>query len=219
MLKSLRWVSLGTWLALLAVAFLTSPPSDPNTLEQVKGILVGRIAGVNTSFLALFTLMGVWPLIFIVLLAFDSTYQKVWRWPFVLGAFALGSFVLLPYLVLRRWGAPRRDPNRGWLRLLGSRWVALLLTLEAAALLAVFFFAEHAAFAQLFHRDQFTYVMFFDFVACTVAGLLLTLEDVFLRPTSPSWAWALLSAVGVPLRLVFAPLSKPALREMKEHEF
>jgi hypothetical protein len=219
MLKSLRWISLGTWLALLAVAFLTSPPSDPNTLELVKGILVGKVAGVNTSFLALFAVMGVWPLIFIVLLAFDSTEQRVWRWPFVLGSFALGSFALLPYLVLRRWGAPRRDPNFRWLRVLGSRWLALVLTLEAAGLLAVFFLGEHAAFAQRFHRDQFTYVMCFDFLACTVAGVLLTLEDVFLRPTSPSWAWALLSAVGVPLRLVFAPLSKPARREMKEHEF
>lgn len=206
MLKSLRWVSLSVWVALLAIAFLTSPDADPRTNERIGHLLQGQLDGVNLSFFALFCLMGVWPMIFAAMLAFDSRDTKVWRWPFVLGAFALGAFALMPYLVLRRWGAPRETQNVFWLRSLGSRWFALLCT-ALAALFTLLFFAggDLAGFPALFRDDQFTYVMSFDFIACTLAGVLLSLEDAAVRAHAPSWRWALGSIIGVALRLVRAP--------------
>lgn len=208
MSASLRWVALVTWLALLAVAFFTAPTSDGQTGALVMQMVRGEFTGLNVSLFALFNLMGVWPMVFMSVLAFDTTEQRVWRWPFVLGSFAGGAFVLLPYLVLRRWGAPRRPVDRRWLKIVGSRWFALALTLAAFALTALFFLGGGLhEFAALFHTNQFVYLMSFDFIACSITGVLLSIEDVALRPTSPPWAVALLPAIGAPARLVAAPLS------------
>lgn len=208
MLRSLRWVSLLLWLGLLAVAFLTAPSADPRTNERIIDLLRGHFDGVNLSFVALFSLMGVWPMLFAAMLAFDTTEQKVWRWPFIVGAFALGAFALLPYLVLRRWGVARRSGHTGLLRVLGSRWFALLCTLLSVVFTALFLGGGLGDFRALFRDDQFTYVMSFDFIACTIAGVLLSLEDSVLRPHTPSWRWSLASAIGVGFRLFVAPPSR-----------
>lgn len=176
--------------------------------EVIVKMLTGRFDGVNLSLFALFNIMGVWPMVFVVVLAFDTTEQKVWRWPFVCGSFALGAFALLPYFVLRKWGAPKRQANGWWLRVLGSRWVALALCGAAGALVTLFFASgQLAGFTALFRGDQFTYIMSFDFVACSIAGGLLAFEDSEVRPTSPSWAWSLGSVIGVSWRYFRAPLA------------
>lgn len=199
---------MATWLALLAVAFLTAPASDPNQNEVTMKLLTFQLDGINQSFVALFNLMGVWPLLFLVMLGFDTTEQRVWRWPFLLGSFILGAFALLPYLVLRRWGAPKRAPTVKWLRALGSRTFAVMLLVGAGAMCAWFIVGDVAAFARLFHTNQFAYVMSFDFIACTVAGVLLCIEDASVRPAAPGWAWSIGSAVGFSVRLVQAPLAR-----------
>ena len=209
MLASLRWVSLGIWLTLLAIAFVGSPAASPDQNAMIVKMLTFRLDGVNLSLFALFNLMGVWPMVFIVLLAFDTTEQRVWRWPFVLGSFALGAFALLPYLVLRKWGAQKRVADKAWLQALGSRWAAGFL-LSAALALSFMFFAsgDLEGFAKLFQHDQFTFVMSFDFIACSAAGVLLSLEDAAVRATSPSGLWSLGGAVGAAYRLVRSPLGR-----------
>jgi hypothetical protein len=115
--------------------------------------------------------------------------------------------VLLPYLVLRRWGAPKRPADRRWLRFLGSRWVAGALALAALALTALFFFGGGLPeFAAMLKTNQFAFLMSCDFIACTVAGLLLAVEDARVRPAaSPGW-WAIGSVIGAALRLAVTPL-------------
>jgi len=211
--KTARWVALTTWLLLLAVSFLTAPPADPNQNELTLKVLTFQLEGLNLSLVALFNLMGVWPMVFMAMLAFDTTEQRVWRWPFVLGAFVLGAFALLPYLVFRRWGAPKRAADSRWLRLLGSRGTALVLTVLGAGLVVLFFAGgDLGAFVSLCRTNQFAYVMSFDFIACTIAGVLLSLEDASARPASPTWAWSLASSVGTSARLMLAPLAQAGQR-------
>jgi hypothetical protein len=191
--------SLVLWLVLVAVAFGLSPPAAPDTNALLVKMMTGQLDGVNLSLFALFNLMGVFPMAFLALLAFDSPEQPVTKWPFVLGSFALGAFALLPYLVLRRWDLPRRAPSSWWLRLLASRGLAATLVALALGLVALFLFGDVGRFAHSFRTEQFPFVMSFDFVACCLAGVMLGREEARVRG-QPVLAWlALVPALGVPL--------------------
>jgi hypothetical protein len=196
-----RVASAVVWVALLGVAFVAAPPASPDTTDVIVKMMTGRLDGVNLPLFALFNLMGVFPMAFLALLAFDSTAQRVPKWPFVLGSFALGAFVLLPYLVLRHWGLPKREATSWWLKALGSRWFAVLLVVAALALVALFVTGDLGGFVTLFRTQQFPFVMSFDFVACCLAGALLAREEA-MRQGQPSLSWVgLVPAVGLPLVL------------------
>jgi hypothetical protein len=179
-----RLAALALWVALLALAFLTAPPASPDTGAQVVRMLTGQLEGENLSLFALFNLMGVWPAAMAVALRFDASPLK---WPFVLGSFALGAFVLLPWLVLRPWGAAPTPPTTRGGRLLGWPWLRRGLGLAFAALLALFALGDLPGFAVLWRTQQFPYVMSLDFAAMGLAAALLALERG-LSPAAPAAA-------------------------------
>lgn len=168
--RHFRWAAGGLWLALVAVAVFTSPPADPNTTALIVKMATGQLEGVNLSLFGLFNLMGVWPFAMMVALRFDRPW---WKWLFIAGSFVLGAFVLLPYLVLRRWLLPMVE-KRTWVNgLLANRWVTYALLVAGVGFLGLFLFGDLAGFRALFATQQFAYVMTFDFFAfCGAAGLL-----------------------------------------------
>jgi hypothetical protein len=172
--RTLRLAAFLLWSALLALAFLTSPPAAPDTGALLVHFMTGQLDGQNLSLFALFNLMGVWPAAMAVALRFDAS---PWKWPFVLGGFALGAFALLPWLVLRPWDGRRATSASG---LLGSRWLARALALAGAGLGLLFLVGDLPGFVVLWRTQQFPYVMSLDFAAMTLAAGLLRLE----RPTA-----------------------------------
>ncbi|MBL8951216.1 MAG: hypothetical protein JNK82_10595 [Myxococcaceae bacterium] len=168
-----RLAALALWLTLLGVSFATAPPASPDTGEVVVMMMTGRFDGVNLSLVALFNLMGVWPLAMWVALRFDRPW---WRWPFIAGSFALGAFVLLPYLVMRPWLAPREPPGSRVGRFLGHRLVHGALWLAGLGLVVLFFVGDLPGFVALWKSQQFPYVMSLDFIAMTLARGLLWVE-------------------------------------------
>jgi len=97
------------WFLLVGVAFGFAPPARPDQMAWILRLLTGQWAGENPLVVAHFQLMGIWPL------AMAALWRKEWKrpghlpaWPFLLGAFALGCFTLLPYAALRR--APELGP-------------------------------------------------------------------------------------------------------------
>ena len=215
-LASPRVVALATWLGLLALAFVFSPPASADTPDLVHRMVTGHFAGVNRSLLSLFNLMGVLPVALLALLAFDSERQRIWKWPFVLGAFALGAFALLPYLVLRTWGLPGRPATSRGLRLLAHPAFGGVLCGVALSLSSLFLAGgDFDAFVTRTHHDSFAFVMSCDCLACSIAGLLLAREDAARTPRAPPSArfwWAALPGIGLPLYLaVRRPIARGPL--------
>ena len=91
------------WLAFIGYAFLLAPPAQPDTFELIKNLSLSNTEGINPLIIALFNLMGIWPLIYGCLLFIDGRGQKIPAWPFAIGSFALGAFVLIPYLSATRF--------------------------------------------------------------------------------------------------------------------
>lgn len=189
------------WLSLLGVAFVAAPPASPDTNAVIVKMMTGQLEGVNVPLFALFNLMGVFPMAFLALLSADSREQRVPKWPFVVGSFALGAFALLPYLALRQWNLPRRELDSRALRLLGSRGFGVALLLAAVALVGLFVTGDLGGFAELLHTQQFPFVMSCDFVACCLAAAWLAREEAKVRG-QPALQWlGLIPALGLPLVL------------------
>lgn len=161
------------WLALVGVAFFTSPPAAPDTTALIVKMATGQLEGVNLSLFGLFNLMGVWPFAMIVALRFDRPW---WKWPFLLASFVGGAFALLPYLAARSWLLPQVEPRDLLGRILANRWVSRALVLGGVVFGGFFLFGDLQGFGALFRAQQFPYVMTFDFFAFCGAGVLLGLE-------------------------------------------
>lgn len=188
------------WLSLIAWATLGAPQSD-----GLDGQRVVRWLSLDGDPLpvSIFNLLGVWPLIYAAVLLRDPP-QRVPAWPFVLASFGVGAFALLPYLALRRWGAPARR-GAGWFRrAMTGRAFAALLTLAAAGLVIWALAAgDPRALADLATRSPLTWTMTADLVVLTTAFWVVLADDAQ-RHAGPRWA-AILGAIpiiGAPIWLL-----------------
>lgn len=123
------------WVSFITYAFLLAPPNQPDTAELIKNLSTGKWEGINPLVIALFNIMGIWPLIYSGLVFSDGREQKVPAWPFAAAAFGVGAFALLPYLGLREPNQEFTGPKNLFLKILDSRWLGVALTLSSLGLL------------------------------------------------------------------------------------
>ncbi|MDJ0606727.1 MAG: DUF2834 domain-containing protein, partial [Microcystis sp. M53602_WE12] len=70
------------WLGFGLYAFLLAPPDQPDTVNLIIDLSTGKWQDINPLIIALFNLMGVWPIIYTSLLIIDGRDQKIIAWPF-----------------------------------------------------------------------------------------------------------------------------------------
>ncbi|HEY9888021.1 MAG TPA: hypothetical protein V6D02_06440, partial [Candidatus Obscuribacterales bacterium] len=164
----------GIWMGLVVYAFGFAPPDQPDTLALIQKLSTGDWQGINPAIVALFNLMGIWPLVYGALALVDGHGQRVPAWPFVLGSFGLGAFVLLPYLVLRQPQPTFTPPLSRMLAVVEARWFGGLLWVAAIALLGYGVYAgDWADFIGQWQSSRFIHVMSVDF--CLLWLLIPTL--------------------------------------------
>uniref|UniRef100_B8HVW6 DUF2834 domain-containing protein n=1 Tax=Cyanothece sp. (strain PCC 7425 / ATCC 29141) TaxID=395961 RepID=B8HVW6_CYAP4 len=181
------------WLGLVSYAFLLAPPDHPDTLSLIQNLSTGKWEGINPLVVALFNLMGIWPMIYSCLLCFDGRGQKVPAWPFALASFGVGAFALLPYLALRQPN-PHFEGKKSWLlQVLDSRWLGLILTLGAIALVAYGLIGgDGQDFIQQWQTQRFIHVMSLDFCLLSLLFPVLLRDDLARRGLqNPVWFWAI----------------------------
>lgn len=171
MKKTALWL---LWLGFVTYAFLFAPPNQPDTVELIKRLSTGDWQGINPLIIALFNLMGVFPIIYSGLLFIDGRVQKLPAWLFATTSFGVGAFALLPYLALRE-ANPTFVGKKDWfLKLLDSRITGVLVLLGTIALVG-FGVAQGnwQDFAQQWQTNRFIHVMSLDF--CLLCLLFPTL--------------------------------------------
>ncbi|MEA5512235.1 DUF2834 domain-containing protein [Crocosphaera sp. UHCC 0190] len=192
------------WLGFITYAFVFAPPDQPDTLDLIKSLSLGQWDGINPLIIALFNIMGIWPVIYSVLLFRDGQQQKIPAWPFAVGSFALGAFALLPYLVLREpitTIQPKLKEVKSeskLLQILESRWLGIGILIGVMTLLTYGFGQGNwSDFVQQWQTNRFIHVMSLDF--CMLAILFPTLlgDDMKRQGISnPVLFWV---TVGIPL--------------------
>ncbi len=197
------------WVGVVAYAFLLAPPDQPDTVELIKNLSTGNWDGINPLIIALFNIMGVWPLIYSCLMFIDGREQKIPAWLFATGSFAVGAFALLPYLALRQPNQEFTGSKDIVLKLLDSRWLGIALTLGALGLLSFGLLkGVWGDFIQQWQTNRFIHVMSLDFCLLCLLFPALLGDDMARRGLKNSqlfWAVALVPMIGPLLYLCLRP--------------
>lgn len=206
------------WIGFVTYAFFLAPPDRPDTLELIKHLSTGQIAGINPLIVALFNLMGVLPVIYSCVLFIDGRMQKIPAWLFATASFAVGAFAIVPYLALREPNASFIGKKTWLLKILDSRWLGLVL---AIATLCLLFYGvsqgNWSDFVQQWRSSRFIHVMSLDFCLLSLLFPALLRDDMERRGLTGDrlfWVVALLPLLGAIGYLVL----RPSLPEQTQDE-
>lgn len=197
------------WVSVVAYAFFLAPPNQPDTIELIKNLSTGKWDGINPLIIALFNIMGIWPIVYTALMLFDGRQQKIPAWLFAAVSFGVGAFALLPYLALR-------EPNQKFtgskdivLKLQDSRWLGIVVTLGTFVLLGFGLFkGDWGDFIEQWQTSRFIHVMSLDFCLLCLLFPALLGDDMARRGLKNSrlfWAVALVPLIGPLLYLCTRP--------------
>ncbi|MDX2230371.1 MAG: DUF2834 domain-containing protein [Leptolyngbyaceae cyanobacterium bins.349] len=197
------------WLGFSVYAFSFAPPEQPNTLELIQRLATAQVEGINPLIVALFNIMGVFPVIYACLLLFDGRMQPVRAYPFVLGSFAVGAFAILPYLALRQPSSEFTGHKNWFLKILESRWLGGSVAIAVMLLVAYGLTqGDWADFVQQWQTSRFIHVMSLDFCLLCLLFPIVLKDDMARRNwQNPSvfWLISLVPLVGSALYLLVRP--------------
>ena len=201
------------WLGLIGYSFGLAPPDQPDTFGLIQRLSTGNWGDINPTVVALFNVMGIWPLVYAGVALVDGHGQKALAWPFVLGSFGLGAFLLLPYLIWRSPNPSFPGEKSPLIQGLESRWLGIGLTLGATGLLAYGMVAgDWADFAQQWQTSRFIHVMSLDFCVLWLLFPTLLGDDMARRGIAAERGFGLLTLVplvGATLYLSLRPALTP----------
>jgi hypothetical protein len=210
MLRSrLLW---GIWLSFIVYLVWGAPPLPADALQPIQTLIAGQWPTINPVILSLFSLVGIWLLIYSCLVFPDGRMQSLPAWLFMLAAVATGVVALIPYLALRQ---PNQDFAGGgdpWLNLLDARSTGVILTLSTAVLL-VFALAwgDWSGFVQEFLSNRFIHGMTLALILLSVLFPYPTLlqDDMVRRGLTPDsrlfWFVAVVPLLGPLVYLCVRP--------------
>jgi hypothetical protein len=197
------------WIGFVTYAFVFAPPDDPNTLELITNLSTGKWQGINPLVVALFNLMGIWPLIYSAVVFIDGRTQKIPAWIFATISFAVGAFAILPYLALRQPNKEFIGKKGIFLKILDSRLTGISLTIGAAILVAYGLQgADWGDFARQWQTSRFINVMSLDFCMLSLLFPTLLEDDMARRSFHNStlfWITALIPLFGASIYLCVRP--------------
>jgi hypothetical protein len=164
--KGILWL---IWIGFIVYVLFFSPPLQPDTLQPIQTLLSGQIPSINPVILSLFSMIGIWILIYSCLIFPDGQMQRLPAWVFVVASAGTGVLALIPYLALREPNQQFSGTKDGWLELLDSSLTGLILTLSTLILLAfALFFGDWFAFWQEFSTNRFVHAMTLAFCLFTI---------------------------------------------------
>ncbi|MEH2435849.1 MAG: DUF2834 domain-containing protein [Nostoc sp.] len=197
------------WLGFTTYAFFLAPPEQPGTFELIKNLSTGQWQGVNPLVVALFNLMGIWPLIYSAVVFIDGRGQKIPAWLFATASFGVGIFALLPYLALREPNNKFVGKKNALLKLLDSRVTGVVLTVVTVLLVAYGLTGgDWGNFVQQWQSNRFINVMSLDFCLLCLLFPALLRDDMARRGwKNPQMFWliALIPLFGPLIYLCVRP--------------
>lgn len=197
------------WLGFSLYAFTLAPPQQPDTFDLIVRLASGQWQGLNPVIVALFNLMGIWPMIYACLALIDGTAQKIAAWPFVLVSFGAGAFAILPYLVLRESHSTFDGPKTFLLKLVDSVWTGRAIALASVILLVYGITSgDWNDFARQWQTSQFIHVMSLDFcMLCAIVWPLLEDDMAKRNLSNPAlfWSATLIPLLGIAFYLSIRP--------------
>lgn len=199
------------WLGFIGYVLFFAPPLKSNLSEPLRSLLSGHIPSINPVILGLFSLVGIWLLIYSCLIFADGRTQSLPAWAFMLAAIATGVLALIPYLALRQPNQSFSGKNDPWLAVLDSQTTGLVLTVSTIALvLYAVVWGDWSGFVQEFMTDRFVHGMSLAFcLFCILFPYPTLLQDDMARRGLTTHSQLFQITAWVPL---FGPLAYLCVR-------
>ena len=214
------------WVAFVAYTIALAPLDQPDTWPLVQKLLTLKWTEVNAILPALFSLMGVWPMIYACLMFADGRMQKFRAWPYFIGSNGTGVICLLPYLIFRETNQEFYGQKDKLLRSLDKRSTGVLLLLSTIALLAYAVLAgDWGDYVQQFQTRHFVHLISIDFcLMCLIFPLTSLFDDDMarrgLRDSRIFWAVALVPLFGPLVYLCLRPpLQETSIKKVETRDF
>jgi hypothetical protein len=207
-----RRIVLGViWISFVAYTLWLAPLDHTDTWSLARKLLTLRWNDLNAYIPAIFSLMGVWPMIYACLMFADGRMQPFRSWPYFVGANFTGVICLLPYLLLRQRNQDFDGQKDPLLQALDRRstGVTLFVTAIACIVYAVAF-GDWADYVQQFQTQPFVHLISIDFgLMGLIFPITSLLDDDMLRrhvySTRLFWLIALIPLLGPLVYLCVRP--------------
>lgn len=206
--KALLWV---LWISFVGYTMWLNPLGQAYTWQVGGKLLTFQLGEVNSYLVAIFWLMGVWPMIYACLLFADGHMQKLPAWPFFVGANALGMLWLMPYFLFRQRQQTFAGEKDRWLAWLDRRSTGVwLLAIATLLMLYALVTGDWSDFAQQFQHRPFVHLITLDWLSMGLVFPVATLfpDDMARRGLQSRWifwAVALVPLYGPLLYLCLRP--------------
>ncbi|NJK55439.1 MAG: DUF2834 domain-containing protein [Pleurocapsa sp. SU_5_0] len=152
------------WLALTTYAIASSfTKTQQGDFDLILKLSTGELAGINPIIIAIFYIMGIFPVIYAAFILFDSN-QKISPYPFSAVSFGLGAFALLPYLALRQTDITGNKSKNWLLKILDSPLTAIAASVAFITLMIWGLTqGDWSDYVAQWQTSQFIHVMSIDF--------------------------------------------------------
>ncbi|KAG8364501.1 hypothetical protein BUALT_Bualt18G0003800 [Buddleja alternifolia] len=209
------------WAALLYYVFFLAPDQTPVTdlyfLKKLLNLKGDDGFEMNQVLVALWYIMGLWPLVYSMLLlpTARSSKSKIPVWPFVILSFFGGAYALIPYFVL--WMPPAPPVEESELRRWPLNFLESKLTagITMAAGLGIIVYAGLSGgevwteFFQYFRGSKFIHVTSIDFTLLSTFAPFWVYNDMTARKWDDKGYWllpvSLIPFLGPALYLLLRP--------------
>jgi hypothetical protein len=115
---------------------------------------------LNPIVIAVFSMVGIWLLIYSCLVFADGRMQRLPAWAFLGAAIATGILGLIPYLALREPNQAFQGTKDWWLSWLDARSTGVLLAISTSGILGFgIVFGDWNEFARSFQTNGFIHAM------------------------------------------------------------
>jgi hypothetical protein len=199
------------WVSFILYLLFFAPPIQPDTFQPIQTLLSGEIPTVNPIMISLFSMVGIWLLIYSCLVFADGRMQRLPAWAFMLASVATGTLGLIPYLAMREPNQTFQGRKDTWLKLLDARSTGILLTTSTMILIVFAGAGDWQAFVQEWQTNRFVNGMGIAFCLFCVLFPTLLGDDMACRQVSEPWVFWAVSLVPLLGPLVYLCLRPPLI--------
>jgi hypothetical protein len=199
------------WVGFVAYTLWLAPLDQPDTWPLVQKLLTLQWGKVNAIIPTLFSLMGIWPMIFACLMFADGKMQNFRAWPYFLASNGTGVICLMPYLIFRQSNQEFYGEKDKLLRSLDKRSTGVSLLLSTIGLFVYAAIAgDWGDYVQQFQTRHFVHLISLDFcLMCLIFPLTSLFDDDMarrgLKDSRIFWAVALVPLFGPLIYLCLRP--------------
>ena len=202
------------WIGFIVYGFLFAPPGQPDTIELIKNLSTGNWDNINPLIITVFNGIGFVTFIYACLLFIDGREQKIVAWPFAIASLGVGTFAILPYLILREPNPKFSGEKNLLIKLSDSRLFHILLTITLLIFLIWGFISGNwSDFIHEWQTRRFINVMSLDLLCLCLIFPLIIRDDMLrrnMKNDSLFWIITLVPLLGTLIYLcVRPPLPEP----------